>query len=194
MTTFPNVTLRLPDWVLDLAQPGARYPSIEERMRFVIGLAATNVERNTGGPFGAAVFEADTGILVAPGVNIVEAGRCSLAHAEAMALMVAQQAVETYDLGATHLPKLELVTSSQPCIQCWGNVWWSGIQRLITGTSVAQTQKFGGFDEGPIPPNWADILRNRTPKERAVEVIEHVLAEEACVVLKRYTEKNGVVY
>ena len=194
MATFPNITLRLPDWVSNRAQPGAQYLSIEDRMRFVISLAATNVEHNTGGPFGAAVFEADTGILVAPGVNIVEAGRCSLAHAEAMALMVAQQVVDTYDLGAPHLPRLELVTSSQPCIQCWGNVWWSGIRRLITGTSVEQTQRFGGFDEGPIPPNWADILRNRTPQERSVEVIEHVLSEEACVVLKRYREKSGVVY
>jgi tRNA(Arg) A34 adenosine deaminase TadA len=38
-----------------------RYPTDEERMRLAIDLSRENVERGTGGPFGAAVFEAGPG-------------------------------------------------------------------------------------------------------------------------------------
>jgi tRNA(Arg) A34 adenosine deaminase TadA len=163
-------------------------------MRFVISLAARNVERETGGPFGAAVFERDSGILVAPGVNRVELSLCSAAHAESVALMVSQQVLKTYDLGAPNFPKFELVTSSQPCIQCYGNLWWSGISRLVTGTSVAQTAAIAGFDEGPVPSNWAELLRDRQPVERSMEVVEGVLADEACKVLELYVRKGGARY
>lgn len=194
MAIFPSVTLTLPEWINVRVKPDTTLSSIEERMRFVISLAVENVEQGTGGPFAAAVFELSTGRLVAPAVNIVERGKCSLAHAEAMALMVAQQVVGSYDLGGPGLPPLELVTTSQPCIQCWGNVWWSGIKRLVTGTSIEQTQSIAGFDEGPVPPNWAQLLRDRTPAERSVEVIENVLSDEACAALKRYKEMGARIY
>ena len=194
MAIFPSGILTLPEWINVRVKPDTILASIEERMRFVISLAVENVEQGTGGPFAAAVFELSTGRLVAPAVNIVERGKCSLAHAEAMALMVAQQVVGSYDLGGPGLPPLELVTTSQPCIQCWGNVWWSGIKRLVTGTSIEQTQSIAGFDEGPVPPNWAQLLRDRTPAERSVEVIENVLSDEACAALKRYKEMGARIY
>ena len=194
MAIFPSVILTLPEWINVRVKPDTILASIEERMRFVISLAVENGEQGTGGPFAAAVFELSTGRLVAPAVNIVERGKWSLAHAEAMALMVAQQVVGSYDLGGPGLPPLELVTTSQPCIQCWGNVWWSGIKRLVTGTSIEQTQSIAGFDEGPVPPNWAQLLRDRTPAERSVEVIENVLSDEACAALKRYKEMGARIY
>lgn len=194
MSVFPDVTIALPDWIHREVRAEERYETIEQRMRFVISLASRNVDNRTGGPFGAAVFERDSGILIAPGVNRVEHMLCSVAHAESVALMVSQQVLKTCDLGAAHLPALELVTSSQPCIQCYGNVWWSGIRRLITGTSIAQTREAGGFDEGPVPTDWAELLRNREPAERSVEVIEGILADDACEVLRRYTREGGLRY
>jgi tRNA(Arg) A34 adenosine deaminase TadA len=50
-------------------------------MALVIDLAARNVAHE-GGPFGAAVFEATTGALIAVGANWVLAQRSSLLHAE----------------------------------------------------------------------------------------------------------------
>lgn len=194
MSAFPNVVLSLPAWLQATTSTQQTFSTLEERMRFAISLADKNVEHRTGGPFGAAIFESDSGRLIAPGVNLVEASKCSLAHAEAVAIMVAQQVLETYDLGATHLPKLELVTSSQPCIQCYGNVWWSGVRRLVTGSSVEQTTTITGFDEGPVPRDWATTLRGKQPSARSIEVIENVLADEACQVLARYVEKGGVIY
>lgn len=194
MNTFPKVTLVLPNWIPDRVVPGQIFASIEDRMRLAISLAAENIERGTGGPFGAAVFESDSGAVVSVGVNIVEQSACSLAHAEAVALAVAQRALGTYNLGDAQFPRLELVTSAQPCIQCWGNVWWSGVRRLITGASVRETESITGFQEGPVPADWADRLRQRVPADRAVEVVERVLADESCAVLRRYREAGGVLY
>jgi tRNA(Arg) A34 adenosine deaminase TadA len=163
-------------------------------MRLTIALAAHNVESDTGGPFGAAIFERDSGVLIAPGINMVRSSNCSVAHAEAVAIALAQQVLQTYDLGASHLPALELVTSAQPCIQCFGNVWWSGVKRLVTGASLQQTEALTGFDEGPVPLDWAERLRNRKPHDLAVEVIENVLADEACQVLASYQAKGGIIY
>ncbi len=191
MERFPAVTLKLPDWIDEIARPGEIFVSLEERMRFVISLAARNIERGTGGPFGAAVFEVATGALIAPGVNIVVPQSCSVAHAEALALMVAQKMLGTFDLGAPGMPNMELITTAQPCIQCFGNVWWSGIKRLVTGASTQQTEAIAGFSEGPVPLDWAELLRDRKP---SIEVIEGVLADEACQVLQRYKESGGYIY
>jgi hypothetical protein len=65
---FPQVTLELPGWVEELLpDPGGTYPTEEDRMRLVVELSRLNVERETGGPFGAAIFERETGRLLAPG-------------------------------------------------------------------------------------------------------------------------------
>ena len=43
------------------------YATDEEKMRLTVRLSRENVERGTGGPFGAAILEAATGRLVAVG-------------------------------------------------------------------------------------------------------------------------------
>src|SRR5688572_20366332 len=88
-------------------------PSLEERMRFVIALSKINVEKKSGGPFGAAIFEQETGRLVSVGVNQVVALGCSLSHAETMAFTMAQASLKTFDLGGRGQASHELVTSAQ---------------------------------------------------------------------------------
>ncbi len=60
---FPDVVMvGLPAWVKDFVLTSAVYPTDEDRMRLVIALSRENVLRETGGPFGAAVFEEDTAV------------------------------------------------------------------------------------------------------------------------------------
>jgi hypothetical protein len=97
---FPEVRLRLPGWVTDLLDDRGRlYPTAEDRMRLAVDLSRLNLRHETGGPFGAAIFEAGTGRLLAPGVNMVVASNCSVLHAEIVAMMVAQTTVGDFDLG-----------------------------------------------------------------------------------------------
>ena len=190
-----KVSLSLPAWIDEVVADAPKFfRSEEERMAFVIGLSRRNVLEETGGPFGAAVFERDSGRLVAPGVNIVVGGRTSVAHAEAMAFMLAQQNLESFDLGAAGLPAMEMVASSQPCIQCYGMTWWSGVQRLMVGARAADVERITGFSEGPLPDDWVAMLERRPAPLKPIEVRRDLLAEAACSVLELYRDSGGVVY
>jgi tRNA(Arg) A34 adenosine deaminase TadA len=188
------VTLRLPSWVGSLIGDGSRiHATPEERMDLAIRLAQRNVEEDTGGPFGACVFESETGRIVAAGVNVVVTSRCSVAHAEAMAIMIAQRRRGAFDLGAPGQPRMELVTSAQPCIQCYGVIWWSGVARLVVGADADDVRSIAGFEEGPLPPGWADRLRHRPPLP-PVEVATGCLRDRAREVLRRYRDSGGPIY
>jgi len=182
-----EIVLRLPEWLHAMAPRGeSTFVSAESKMRFAIDLARQNIERRTGGPFGAAVFEADSGKLVSVGVNLVEASNCSLAHAEMIATAMAQQTVECYDLGANGV--YELVTSVEPCAMCLGAIPWSGLRRIVCGAHGEDAAAIG-FDEGAKPADWVGELR-----KRGIEVTQDVLREEAQAVLQQYAQSGGLIY
>ena len=196
---FPDVHLRLPAWVESEMRNVFGDPatlvieSVEGQMRFVIWLSRKNVEYGTGGPFGAAIFEADSGRLVAPGVNLVVPQHCSVAHGEFTAIAVAEQRLKTFDLGAKGLPRMRLVTSSQPCVQCFGMTHWSGVTELIYGAQACDVERITGFDEGPLPKSWEKRLADRSPLP-PVMVKGGVLEGEAQAVLELYMKRAGKVY
>ncbi len=196
MTDLYQVTLQLPSWIKTMVDttPAEDFSTLEKRMAFVIELSRQNVLRKTGGPFAAAVFERDSGRLIAPAVNIVLRGHTSVAHAETMAFMLAQQRLETFDLGASHLPPMELLASSQPCIQCFGNTWWSGVQALTIGARASDVEEITSFKEGPLPENWVELLEHRPPPLKRISVTRDLLREEARAVLSLYRDSGGFVY
>jgi tRNA(Arg) A34 adenosine deaminase TadA len=190
---YPTVHLHLPAWISEeTGDPDRRFPTLDARMALAVRLAERNIEAG-GGPFGAAIFEIESGKLVAPGVNRVMPLACSLAHAEAMAIMVAQQVCASHDLGAQGLPPMELVTSAQPCIQCYGNLWWSGLSRVVIGATKEDVESLTGFVEGPLPRDWADHLAHRPPLP-PVTVVRDVLRDEARRVLAQYRAQGGTIY
>ena len=56
--------LSLPDWASESLAAAPALLDDEARMRWVIELSRTNFERDTGGPFAAAVFEEARGRVV----------------------------------------------------------------------------------------------------------------------------------
>ncbi|MEO7502612.1 MAG: nucleoside deaminase, partial [Gemmatimonadaceae bacterium] len=81
----PVVRVEYPDWVDNVVDWSRAYASDEDRMRLAIAVSRTNVERGTGGPFGAAIFERQSGHVVAVGMNsVVRYNNCVL-HGEIMA-------------------------------------------------------------------------------------------------------------
>ena len=157
-------------------------------MHLAVELSRKNVKHGTGGPFGAAIFERDTGKLVAPGVNLVVVAGCSAFHAEMVAIMVAQKTTGSFDLGAEGMPAHEMAASTEPCAMCLGATPWSGVRGLLCG---ARDEDAGaiGFDEGPKPPRWMDRL-----EERGIAVTRDVLREEAVGVLRQYSTAGGEIY
>lgn len=156
-------------------------------MRFVIDLARRNIERRTGGPFAAAIFETDGGRLVAAGVNLVEGSNCSIAHAEMLAIALAQQSIGHYDLARDGVMR-ELVTSTEPCAMCLGAIPWSGVQRVVCGARGEDACAVG-FDEGAKPTDWIGALRSR-----GIEVVPDLLRRAAQAVLQDYRDSGGTIY
>ena len=185
-----SLTLSLPEWIDDfLKQYQFPLVSNEERMRFVLKLTLQNIEKTTGGPFGAAVFERESGQLVSVGVNVVLNQVCSAAHAEMMAIMLAQQELGTHDLGIPELPEFQLVTSGKMCAMCLGSVVWSGVREVLASAQPEDVENIVGFDEGPAPADYDQQL-----EKRGISIIPSFLREEGCEVLQRYVDLEGVVY
>jgi tRNA(Arg) A34 adenosine deaminase TadA len=183
-----SVTFELPEWVRAFSRgyrPGA---GLADRMDFVIGAAAENLARGTGGPFAAAVFEHHSGRLVSVGVNLVTTQKLSILHAEIVALCLAQRALGTYDLAAEGLPAYELVTTTEPCAMCLGAIPWSGIRHLVTGARDEDARAIG-FDEGPKVPDWIEAL-----EARGIAVTTGTRRKAARDVLLAYHEAGGVIY
>ena len=184
-----RIVLELPEWleVLVDEREAQTFDGVEARMCFVIELARQNSEQCTGGPFGAAIFETGSGKLIAPGVNLVEPAHCSIAHAEMVALALAQQTIGSYDLGQNETI-CELVTSTEPCAMCLGAIPWSGVRRVICGARGEDACAIG-FDEGAKPADWIGALAGR-----GIEVTRDVLRGEAQAILTQYQTSGGLIY
>jgi tRNA(Arg) A34 adenosine deaminase TadA len=72
---------------------------------------------------------------------------------------------------------------------CFGSIPWSGLRSVVVGASGEQIEKLTGFDEGPIHPNWQSELNRR-----GIEVVEDVLAAEACKVFRDFGDSDQPVY
>jgi tRNA(Arg) A34 adenosine deaminase TadA len=178
--------LRLPEWVdAELSSPRS-FSGLEDRMAFAIHLSERNAREGTGGPFGAAVFDMNDGTLLGVGVNVVVESGYSLAHAEMVALSLAQRARGNFDLAAAG--RIELISSAEPCAMCLGAICWSGVGHVACAARGSDVEKIG-FDEGPKPPNWSATLRSRR-----IDVTLDVLRDEAVQVLNSYQTDGGAIY
>ncbi len=189
---YAQVHLTLPAWVHDAVDASRTYPTDAEKVALAIDLSKRNVEANSGGPFGAAVFGPDDRII-AIGVNRVVPHACSVAHAEMMAYMLAQGRTQRLRLNRdgddNPIGPITLATSSQPCCQCYGATVWAGIDRLLIGARAEDVMALTEFDEGPLPADWVGELN-----ARGIEVARDIERDAACAVLRMYGESGGAKY
>jgi tRNA(Arg) A34 adenosine deaminase TadA len=164
-----------------------RYSTDEEKMRLAIELSRLNVRQGSGEPFGAAIFQADTGQLVAVGMSQVVRRNNSVLHAEVVAIMMAEQQLQMYNLRVAGHPH-ELISSCEPCAMCLGATHWSAVTRLVCGATREDAQQIG-FDEGPVFPESYTYLA-----ERGMEVVRGVLRDEANAVLQAYVTGGGLIH
>lgn len=187
-----QVHLTLPVWVHDAVDPARHYQSDADKVALAIELSARNVDADSGGPFGAAVFDA-THRIVAVGVNRVLPHACSVAHAENMAYMLAQQRLQrarlNMDDAGNRLGHYTLATSAQPCCQCYGATVWAGVDRLLIGARAEDVEALTDFDEGPLPADWIGEL-----ERRGIQVVRDIGRDAACAVLRRYGQSEGGRY
>jgi tRNA(Arg) A34 adenosine deaminase TadA len=184
MTEATNsVSIAIPAWIDEVvASFSGGFADDVARMRLAVRLSRENIERG-GGPFGAAIFAGDA--VVAAGVNRVLDCGLTIAHAEIVAMMRAQTRLGPQPTAAG---PLTLVTSCEPCCQCFGALVWSGVTRLVCGAVTSDAEAVG-FDEGPKPEAWPETL-----ERRGIGVTLAVCRDEARDVLNEYKSRGGTIY
>ncbi len=182
--------LSQPDWALaELDKLPEYLVDVQDRMAAVIRFSQLNIEFETGGPFAAGVFETVSGRLVTIGVNRVVHHQCSSAHAEVMALSLAQQTLGSFDLGAQQIPEHQLVVNWRPCAMCYGALVWSGVRSLVVAGSGPELEEITGFDEGPIHPDWVGQL-----ERRGIFVVDGIQTDAAIEVFKLFRDSGALLY
>lgn len=189
---YAQVHLTLPAWVHEAVDTARAYASDANKVALAIELSKRNIEADTGGPFGSAVFGPDDRII-AVGVNRVVPHSCSVAHAEVMAYMLAQGRTQRLrlnrDANDNAIGPVALATSSQPCCQCYGATVWAGIDRLLIGARAEDVMELTEFDEGPLPADWIGELN-----ARGIEVVRDIERDAARAILRAYGEGGGARY
>lgn len=182
--------ISLPDWAIAAHAVLPQWmPTLDERMAHVIRFSRLNFENDTGGPFAAGVFEKESGRLIVIGVNRVVPSACSSAHAEVVALSLAQRMLGTFDLGGHGMPIYQLVVNWRPCVMCYGALHWSGVRSLAIAGDGPELEEVTGFDEGPIHPDWRGEL-----EKNGIEVVSGIQTEEALTVFRDFAQAGRLVY
>lgn len=162
----------------------ARFPrqKHEEFMRRAIANARmAGVEYRTGGAFGAVIVDKH-GRVIADGVNHVVAQNDPTWHAEMHAIRQACALLKK--------PKLDgcvLYTSSEPCPMCLATVYWANLDGLFYGATVADSKKYGNFDDDFIYKEFAKPIRDRAISE------QELLRPESVEVWKEYHNRTDKV-
>lgn len=175
--------IEVPAWIDELVD-GHRNSlgTPEARMDLAIALSRASVEHG-GSPFGAVVCAGDE--VIAGGANLVLSSGFSLAHAEVVAILRAQQVLAS---AKSFARPYTLYTSAEPCCQCFGAFVWAGFDALVCGATTADVERIG-FDEGPKPPAWDRVLEGK-----GFSVGQELRRAEAVQVLELYKQRGGPLY
>ena len=179
------IRLGQPPWLGDWLRRPAPENSDEARIDEVLTLAREHVDRGSGGPFAAAVYDLSTGERLSAALNTTIDSHCAAAHAELQALSLAQQRIGCHTLEA--IPCV-LVSSSAPCTMCLGAIAWSGVRKLVFATNRKDVEAIG-FDEGPATPRWRQELCRR-----GIEVLGPLRRRRGQAILRLYLERGGPIY
>jgi len=154
----------------------------EEFMRRAIANSRTaGVEKRTGGAFGAVIVNRN-GQIIADGTNQVVANFDPTWHGEMHAIRNACAALKTMKLDGCII-----YTSSEPCPMCLATCYWAGLDGVFYGAVVADSKKYGGFDDSFIYEQF-----NKPASERSISQTQ-LLRDDAVKVWKEYASLSDNV-
>lgn len=153
----------------------------DQWMQEAIALAATGMEQDGGGPFGALVVQGDQ--VLGRGSNRVTVDRDPTAHAEMVAIRAACQVVGDFQLKGS-----VLYTTCEPCPMCLGAIYWARLDGVVYAANRHDATD-AGFDDSLIYREIALPDADRTPEFR------QCLRDEALDLFQRWKQNpNRVEY
>lgn len=125
-----------------------------------------NVDRGTGGPFGAVICDAE-GRIVSEGWNCVTSANDPTAHAEIVAIRRAAEKLDRFDLSGH-----TIYSSCEPCPMCLAAIYWARLDRLVFSNSRQEAAAIGFddaaiYEEIPKPIDERSIPTAHVPLEEA---------------------------
>ncbi len=114
----------------------------KDYLKEAIEMAAENVRKNLGGPFGALIVL--DGKIIGRGVNRVTYHNDPTAHAEIVAIREACKNLQNF-----RLDNAIIYTSCEPCPMCLGALYWARISKIIFAASNQDAAE-AGFDDSFI--------------------------------------------
>ena len=100
---------------------------LDEAMLRAIEQARSTMRQDVGGPFGAAIIDAD-GNIVCVASNSVLRDHDPTAHGEINAIRLAVKLLSTHDLSGCWL-----YTTAYPCPMCLAAIMWANIKTVVYG-------------------------------------------------------------
>lgn len=114
---------------------------MNEEMKLAIEQARKTMNENIGGPFGAAIVDAE-GNIIAVNSNRVLGDNDPTAHAEITAIREACKKLGTHDLsGCT------IYATGYPCPMCLGAIIWANIKKCYYGCRPSDAEEIGFRDD-----------------------------------------------
>lgn len=145
-----------------------------------VDLAAENAQLGQGGPYGALIVK-DNQVIAASG-NKVTTSLDPTAHAEVMAIRLACQALNDFQLNGCIL-----YSSCEPCPMCLGAIYWARLEKVYFACSRhdAAAANFDDsfiYDEISVLPHQRRIAMLHLTLPNAVRPFE-IWAEKSDKVL-----------
>jgi len=157
---------------------------MEEQQKYMaeaLRLAAGNMKKQNGGPFGAVIVK--DGKIIARGSNEVLMHNDPTAHAEIVAI---RKACEV--LGSFQLDDCDIYSSCEPCPMCLGAIYWARPDKLYFAASRKDAAT-AGFDD--------EHIYHEIPKEiedRKIPTIQ-IMQSEAKEIFDQWIELDlDIVY
>ena len=142
-----------------------------------IELSYSNIEQCAGGPFGAVIVKG--GEIIAASANQVVKNNDPTAHAEVMAIRLACQKLETFNLQGC-----VIYTSCEPCPMCLAAIYWARIDSVYYANTKHDAAAIG-FDDQFIYEEF-----DKSPHNRKL-LLKQLLRDEAQGIFKLWAQTDN---
>lgn len=154
--------------------------SNEEIINLAIKEAEKTMNKDMGGPFGAAIVKDGKVITVAS--NTVLADKDPTAHAEINAIRKAGEKLNTHDLTGCIL-----YATGYPCPMCLSAIIWSNIKEVYYGTELEDAENIGFRDDFIY-----DFIKNNNKGEELI--IKNIARSKCLELFKEYEKEDKELY
>ena len=144
--------------------------------------AKATMNKNFGGPFGAAVVDAN-GNIISVASNSVLKDHNPVAHGEINAIVEACKRINSESLkGCT------LYTTAYPCPMCLGAIIWANIDKVYYGCTPEDAAEIGFRDDYIY-----DFIKGEM-KEESILSLKQLDRDECIKLFEEYKNKGKEIY